>query len=145
MKVNIEEISMNEEEMVVIRCHEINEEVLRIVNSLRSADEMVIGYEENHIHRIPPKDVYYFESVDNKVFIYCKNKIFESRQKLYEIEEIYGEKYFLRTSKSVIMNIRKIQYVTPAYNGRFEACFDTGEKQIISRQYVAALKKKLMI
>ncbi len=145
MKISIEEIGREQEEEIVIRCHEIGDEVLQIINRLKSTEEMVIGYEGNKIHRIAPKDIYYFEAVDNKVFIYSRSQVFESKQKLYEIEQMYGGSHFLRTSKSVIMNIRKIKYVSPAYNGRFEACFDSGEKQIISRQYVSALKKKLMI
>ncbi len=145
MKISIEEIGREREEEIVIRCHEIGDEVLRVINRLKSAEETIIGYEGTKIHRIAPKDIYYFEAVDNKVFIYCRSQVFETKQKLYEIEQMYGGGYFLRTSKSVIMNIKKIKYVSPSYNGRFEACFDSGEKQIISRQYVSDLKKKLMI
>lgn len=145
MKISIEEVGRDREEEILIRCHELNDEVMLIVNRLKSGGEMVIGYEGNKIHRIPPREVYYFEAVDNKVFIYGQSQVYESKQKLYEIEQMYGGSHFLRTSKSVIMNIRKIRYVSPAYNGRFEACLDNGEKQIISRQYVGILKKKLMI
>ena len=145
MKISIEEIPGGQDEEIVIRCHAIDDGIYQIINRIKSPEDMVIGHQGNQIHRIAPKNVYYFEAVDNKVFIYTKAEVYESKQKLYEIEEMYGNAFFLRASKSVIMNVKKIKYVSPAFSGRFEACFDNGEKQIISRQYVGALKKKLLI
>jgi DNA-binding LytR/AlgR family response regulator len=145
MKISIVEIPVDQEAEIIIRCHAIDEGVHKIINRIKTPEDNVIGHQGNQIHRIAPKEIYYFEAVDNKVFIYTKSQVYESKQKLYEIEEVYERSHFLRTSKSIIMNIKKIKYVSPAYNGRFEACFDNGEKQIISRQYVGALKKKLMI
>ncbi|MDR2888873.1 MAG: LytTR family transcriptional regulator DNA-binding domain-containing protein [Lachnospiraceae bacterium] len=145
MKISIEEIGREQEEEILIRCYELNDQILQIMSRLKSREDIVMGYQGSAIHRIALRNVYYFEAVDNKVFIYCHEQVYESRQRLYEIEEMYGGGYFLRTSKAIVMNIKKIKYVSPALNGRFEACLDNGEKQIISRQYVNALKKKLMI
>lgn len=145
MKISIEEIPNSQDEEILIRCHTISDEILKIINRIKTPEDLVVGCQGNQIYRIAPKDIYYFEAVDNKVFIYTRNQVYESKQKLYEIEQMYGSSFFLRTSKSIIMNIKKIKYVSPAYNGRFEACFMNDEKQIISRQYVSALKKKLMI
>ena len=51
----------------------------------------------------------------------------------------------LRISKSVIVNLAKVAYLRPIFNGRFEASLKNKEKVIISRQYVAKLKQKLGI
>jgi DNA-binding LytR/AlgR family response regulator len=77
--------------------------------------------------------------------MYSKSLVYELKQKLYEIESRYGESDFFRASKSVIVNLSKIKYISPAYGGRFEACLDNGEKVVISRQYVPELRKKLKI
>ena len=95
------------------------------------------------MHIVDSNDVFYFEAVDNKVFIYCKEKIFESKLKLYEIEQIYENGDFFRASKSTILNITKINSVSPLFYGRFEALLQNGEKVVISRQYVPVLKRKL--
>ncbi|MCL2255074.1 MAG: LytTR family transcriptional regulator DNA-binding domain-containing protein [Lachnospiraceae bacterium] len=144
MKISIEEIPADEPPEIIIRCHTIDEGIHKIINRIKTLEDMVIGYQGNQIHRVVPKDVYYFEAVDSKVFIYTKSEVYESKQKLYEFEEL-NNGFYLRTSKSVIMNLKKIKYVSPAFNGRFEACFDNGEKLIISRQYVSELKKRLQI
>lgn len=145
LKISIEEVNLDEEEEVIIKCHHLDDKILQLIHNIKTNENMVIGYNEEKIHRISPKSIYYFESVDNRVYIYCKEQVFESKQKLYEIEEKYGSQYFLRISKSIILNIKKIKYVSPAYSGRLEACLDNGEKQVISRQYVSVLKKKLGI
>ena len=90
-----------------------------------------------------PKDVYYFESVDNKVFAYCEKQVYEVRKKLYELESDLSGTDFLRISKSVIVDLSKIRNLSPSFNGRLEALLRNGEKIIISRQYIPALKKKL--
>lgn len=104
-----------------------------------------MGYQEDKIVRIQPKDVDYFESVDNKVFAYSDQGVFEIHKKLYELEQEFGNSDFLRISKSVIVNLSKIAYVRPIFNGRFEAKLRNEEKIIISRQYVIEMKKKLGI
>ena len=95
------------------------------------------------MHIIHPRDVYYFEAVDHKVFIYCQEKVYESRLKLYELETEYESGDFFRTSKSSILNVAKIESLRPVLYGRYEALLHNGEKVYISRQYVPVLKRKL--
>jgi DNA-binding LytR/AlgR family response regulator len=143
MKVSINEIGENQEEEIIIRCHEVNDDIIKILDKLKTNNDVLIGYDGDNIHRIKYNDVYYFEAVDNKVFIYCKDKIFESKQKLYEIEKLCRGKRFFRAYKSTIINVVKISYIKPSVSGRFEAVFDIGENIIVSRQYVPVLKDML--
>ena len=69
--------------------------------------------------------------------------VYDTRQKLYEIEEILADKAFLRISKSVVVNLMKIKALKPAMNGRFSAVLSNGEEVIISRKYVPSLKEKI--
>ena len=93
-------------------------------------------------YEIPIVNLYYVEAVDNKVFLYSAKQVYETRQKLYEIEHLLEEKQFLRVSKSMIVNLMKIKAIKPALNGRFIAVLQNDEEVIISRKYVSALKKK---
>ena len=43
----------------------------------------------------------------------------------------------------MLVNLMKIQSIQPAFNGRFTAVLRTGEKIIISRNYVKSLKAAL--
>ena len=69
--------------------------------------------------------------------------MYEVRYKLYEIEEMYANTDFFRASKSAIINLAKVKQFAPDFGGRFEAQMMNGERLMISRQYVTALKKRL--
>lgn len=143
MKIIIEDVNQGEEEQIIIRCRSLDDTVLKLISELKARQKKLTGIKDGIITMIDAQNVYYFEGVDNKVFIYCKQNIYESKLKLYEIEEDYDNTYFFRASKSVILNISKIKSVSPAFSGRFEALLFNGEKIVISRQYVPELKKRL--
>ena len=145
-KVKIEQIDNNLDEEIIIKCHEINDDVLVLVNKLKANEpktSTITGFIGDDIYSIKLKDVYYIEATENKTFIYLEKNYYESKLKLYEIEELVKDLKFFRCSKSLIVHYSKIECVTPAFNGRFEAKLKNGEKIIISRQYVPVLKKIL--
>ncbi|MBI9012633.1 MAG: LytTR family transcriptional regulator DNA-binding domain-containing protein [Clostridiales bacterium] len=142
MKIVIEEVQNNQEEEIIIRCHEVNNDLLELVNNLKKRNAYLIGYKDNEIHRIKKSDVYYIEAVDNRVFIYCNKQVYESKLKLYEFESKFGSDFF-RASKSTILNITVISSLRPSVSGRFKASLKNGENVEISRKYVPILKSKL--
>lgn len=143
MKISIEEISQELEEEILIRCYEVDDEIYEIIDKLKTKDTILLGHQNDSIHRIKLHDIYYFEAVEGKVFIYCRDNVFEVKQKLYELEELCKGKNCFRASKSTILNITKISSVYPTISGRFEAVLDNGERAVISRQYVPVLKNML--
>lgn len=144
MKITIEVPKPGEEDEIIVRCTDLDERVLKLIQALRSEDKLT-GYIDDKIVKLSMKEIYYFEAVDNKVFSYTAKETYEVHKKLYEIEQAFEHTDFLRISKSVIVNVAKIAYVKPIFNGRFEAKLKNDEKIIVSRQYVLNLKKKLGI
>ena len=145
MKITIETPKDGEEDEIIVRCASLDERLMGLISALKTEQIMLAGYMDDKIVKLAPKDIFYFESVDNKVFAYAGKSVYEVRKKLYEIEEEYAYTDFLRISKSAIVNVAKIAYIRPLLNGRFEAKLKNDEKIIISRQYVIELKKKLGI
>lgn len=143
MKIIIEELHDGEEEEIIIRSNNIDESILQMIYGVKMEHKKLVGIKDGKMNLIDPKDVYYFESVDNKTFIYCLKEIYESKLKLYEINSEFENSSFFRASKSIILNLSKIKNLSPAFNGRFEATLKNNEKVIISRQFVPDLKKKL--
>ena len=145
MKIIIEDIGPEEEEAVIIRCREMDESILQFVNALKLKKEKLTVRQGERILQIEPGDVYYFEAVDNKVFLYLEKNVYETRMKLYELERRFSGTDFFRVSKSVILNLAKVKNFTPGFNGKFEALMKNGERVGISRQYVPLLKNKIGI
>ena len=79
-----------------------------------------------------------------KAFAEDYSSIIEELQNIkYELENALREKFFLRVSKSLLLNLMKVKAIKPAVNGRFVAILQSGEEIMISRKYVPELKKAL--
>jgi len=144
LKIIIEKPQDGEEEQIIVKCHNISPELFYALNTIRVEGSLLIAYTGNEIHRVNPSDIFYIEAVDKKTFLYCKRDVYESKQKLYELEAL-AIKDFLRISKSVIVNLSKIKTLIPSFSGRIEAVLTNKERILISRQYVNELKKHLGI
>lgn len=147
MKITIETPSPGEEDEIIIRVSQLTEDILDTVKKLKNNDakDSVAVVNGDAILMLQTKDIFYFDAVDNRVFAYTKDKSYEIKRKLYEIEEDYTFSSFIRVSKNTIINIRKIERLSPEFNGRFVAKLINNEDVLISRGYVPALKKKLGI
>lgn len=143
MDVKISRIPESEAELVDIRCHEETDSVREIAAFVRSRQGQLSGALDGRQYNIPVSEIMYIESVDNRTFIYTLQKVYESRQRIYELEENLKPKHFLRISKASLVNLMKISSVKPALGGRFSALLSNGEEIIISRKYVSELKKVL--
>ena len=143
IRITLEELPSGAEEEIIIRCAQPDADILGLIYALKARRDKLPCTDNGSIVMIEPGNIYYFEAVDDHVFAYCESKVYEIKRKLYELEQQFDNTDFLRISKSVIVNISKITRLTPGFNGRFEALLDNGERTMISRQYVPALKKKL--
>lgn len=144
MKIILETPPPNGEEEIIIRANNISDQVMELIQALKSERQKLAGYHpDGSISQIRTTDIYYFESVDNKVFAYGQNTVLETKYKLYELEQRLLGTDFIRISKSMILNLSKVKRFSPSFSGRFEAALMNGEKVIISRQYVPNIKNRL--
>ena len=145
MKVSIRSVGHADEEQVIIECVEVTPEVEAIRAFAETKGKGLYGVTDGQqTTRIALEDVYYFEAVDEKVFACTRENVYEIRQRLYEVEQAYGEYFFVRCSKSVVLNLMRLDGISPALNGRFTAHMKNGEKLMISRKYASALVRKVM-
>lgn len=145
MKITLDIKAEYEQDEIIIHCREMTDEMLKIVSLANSSQKKVIGSIERQTFLLEPEQVYYFESVDDKVFIYTQDKVYDCALKLYEIEERFSGTDFLRANKSTILNLSKVKMLNPILNGKIEVELENGEHQVISRQYAPVLKEKLGI
>ncbi len=142
MRVEIKKVTSYDDELAVINAVTISEEIKSAIDILdnncrqipviRGAETLMCRFDK----------IYYIESVDKRSYVYTRTDCFETKYRLYELEELLGID-FLRCSKAMIINIRKIKSVKADINGRMTAVLLNGERVIISRGYVKDLKRKL--
>ncbi len=143
MKITITEPSEGEEDEIIVRCRHMDQQLLKLIYAIKAGRERITALQDGDYFQVAPDEIYYFEAVDSKVFLYLEKEVYETKLKLYELEEIFRNTDFFRASKSCIVNLSKVKRLSPAFNGRFEALMRNGERVIISRQYVPVLKQKL--
>ncbi|MBQ1565977.1 MAG: LytTR family transcriptional regulator DNA-binding domain-containing protein [Clostridia bacterium] len=143
MNVRIEQVGNEHDELVLIRCRAVTDEVREIESFVKSRAGSLTGTSDAKQYEIAVTDICYIESVDGKTFLYTGDGVYETAYRIYELEELLKAKHFLRISKPMLVNLMKIRSIQPAFNGRFTAVLHSGEKVIISRNYVKQLKAAL--
>lgn len=144
MKITIDQSNAHDETEVVIRCKDMDEEVLRLLARIRIQDKKITGMKRGTIFILDIRSILYFESVDNQTFIYTEHDTYESNLKLYEVESSLDKDDFIRISKSVVVNFRHIVEISPLFNGRLEITLTNKEKIEVSKNYSPAIKDKLL-
>lgn len=145
MRVTIKNIQAKKDEQIVIECVELTPEIEDIKNYCLSKDNFLKGYTNVALQQqVCVTDILYVEAVGEDVFAYTKDKVFEIRKRLYELEEELTPYKFIRCSKSFLICLLKVDSISPALNGRYQALMENGEEVIISRKYAMLVKKTIM-
>lgn len=143
VRITINEDEALDELEVIINCSHADDRVLKIIASLRSLDNKLIGIKDEQTFLLNPGSVLYMESVDKRAFIYCLKEVYETPLRLYELEEKLSGSGFFRASKSTIINLSQVRSLRPDLGGRLLVTMNNGEKMLVSRQYASNIKEKL--
>lgn len=144
MKLFIEQNDGYREAEIHIKCGLIDADLQHIIDEIRMLMFSLPVTKDDTVSKLSLEEIFYFESVDERTFVYSQTDVYACDYKLYEVEERIGKCGFARISKSVVVNIRKIRMIKPQLNGRFEAVLDNEEHLIVNRHYVSELKEKFV-
>lgn len=148
MKVQINLDENQKETLVTITTDKITDEILELQKQLQSADRnksYIKGYLEDEVYLIPTEDIETIYSENKKVFVRSNDKVYELKQRLYEIEEILPSKYFVRISSSEIVNFKKVKNMNFKLTGTILINFNSGNYSYASRRYIKKIKEYLDI
>ena len=143
MELNIKRVPNEEPEVLEIRCHKVTDDIEEIISFVKSRQGQLSTMQEGQRVEILLVDIFYAESVDNRLFVYTAKDNYEVRLKLYELEDMLRGKTFIRVQKGMLLNLMKIKSIKPALSGRYTALLKNGEQIVISRKYVLDLKSAL--
>ena len=129
---------------VIISYREMTNAVKRVADFVRSVDKTVLCKNEQGECLVYANEIYYIESVDKKTFVHCKNDIFQSSARLFELEESLSSAGFVRISKSTILNIEYLKGVKTLANSKLEAMLTNGESVCVTRKYLKTIKEELL-
>ena len=143
MKITVEHTDLPENE-VILRCPVLDEEMLGVLSLLRSGLQRLCVWDDSRrTTLLTPDEVVYSETVDDRVFVYTGQSVYQTALGLGELESRYGGLGFFRAGKSSVVNLHRIRSLVSQGAGRIEATLETGEKLIVSRRYAPLLRERL--
>ena len=100
-------------------------------------------YKGDTSYYLPLEDVLFFETEENEVHAHTRKEIYRTKYRLYALEEMLPG-FFMRVSKSTILNTRKIYSMTKSLPASCTVEFQGTHKQAyVSRYYYKPLKDRL--
>ena len=145
MKIKIEIVEPQEEE-IILRVSELNETTKRIqqaISEITSGNNTLALYKNEIRYYIELNQILFFETTTSGVCAHTAKEVFETKSKLFELEEILPGS-FMRVAKSTILNTNHIYSIKRNLTASSEVEFkNTHKKVFVSRNYYKALIEKL--
>ncbi len=143
MKITVEHRDVPENE-IVLRCRELDEEMLHVLSLLKSGMQTLCAWtEDRQPVFLRPGEVLYAESVEERTWLYCEGAVWRTALTLSELEARYEGVGFCRVSRSMVVNLHGIRQLKSCGGSRIEAAMRNGEKVVISRHYAPLLRERL--
>ncbi len=146
MKLKLEMMPEMEETEVVIKCANIDSDILRlqqVIDEFMHGKNSFVFFKEDTEFYFSVEEVLFFETEGNKVTAHTSDDVYTVKYKLFELEELLPG-HFVRISKSGIVNADKIYSIQRNITAASAIEFQGSHKQVfVSRSYYKVLKNKL--
>lgn len=144
MKLKMIKDGTYEETEVILKYAKKDDLVQRIVTFLESADKQIGCFDDRKEQiKVNISDIYYIESIDKKTFVYLADAVYQTDWRLYQLLADLQSNGFVQISRACLLNIGSLEKIRPLFNSRMEATLLNGEKVIVNRRYLDAVKSAL--
>lgn len=143
MKISININPEIEDTEISISCGQLNPEIEKIIVTLRILNQQMSVSKDGETYMLDLAKIIYIEAVDRKTFVYTEKDCFESKFRLYEVEEQLCRCGFSRISKGCLVCLKYIRSLKNDLNHKLRITLENGEQMIVSRQYADELKHRL--
>lgn len=123
------------ENRVELYYNEIDAETEKILKYFGSYDKVLTGRNETETKMISPSEIYYCEIVDRRCYCYLNNSVWRVDSTLQMLLDQFCSTGFVRISKSMIVNVYKIDRLKTNINMRIDIVLENGETVILNRAY----------
>lgn len=128
---------------ITISCNQLTDEIENIMATLRIMNQQMLVHKDEENHLLDVSCISYIEALERKTFVYTEDEVFESKLKLYEMEEKLCRSGFFRISKSCLVNLKYIKTIRNDVERRLRLTLKNGEQVMVSRQYAEEIKRRL--
>src|SRR5699024_11388751 len=107
--------------------NERTQEIQRFIDLIKQQKpDRLFGVDGEQTVLLDPYEIDLFHVENRKTYAQMKQRRLEVRRKLFEVEESFASRGFMRFSKSVIGNINRIERFELSFNGNLCVYFQSG-------------------
>lgn len=143
LKITINIDEENEETEINIKCKQLTKDIENLVATLRIYNQQMVVIKDNENYLLDVNKISYIEALERKTFVYTEEEIYESKLKLYEMEQKLCQSGFFRISKSCLVHLKYIKSIKNDVERKLRLTMKNDEQIIVSRQYAEEIKKRL--
>lgn len=146
IKINTNISSEITETSITINAHKMTDEIQNIINyisNINSIPNQIIASKNNEVYFIDLEKVICFFSKDKYNYARTMEGTYKIKYKLYELEEIFKQKDFVRISNSCIINIRQVKCFDTSILGTVLVNLNDNTQEFVSKRNVAEIMKLL--
>lgn len=136
-------IDKNEEERVIIYAKERTSLVDEIEKLVNSTGVSLVGTLDDSSSIINPCDVTCFMVENNKIYALIEDKKYQLKERLYQLEDMPFNEFFVKLNQSCFANIKKIKEFKSSIGGSVMVIFQNGYKDYISRRELKNVKERI--
>ena len=142
MRFSVHQISEGEDELI-LKYRQMNSEVEEVLAFMERHEKKLVGKIDGETIIFQPEEILYIEKVDEKTFAYTLEHVIQMDVSLSMAEMILDDESFFRCSKSMIINVNRVERLKSLPSNRIDATLQSGEHIIISRTYASDFRKLL--
>lgn len=143
MKITINIDEKTEETEILINCNQLTGDIENIIATLRIMNQQMTVMRDDENYLLDVKNISYIEAVERKTFVYTEDAIYESKLKLYEMEDRLCQSGFFRVSKSCLVHLKFIKSLKNDIDRKLRLTMKNDEQIMVSRQYAEEIKSRL--
>lgn len=143
MKITINVDDKASETEIAIHCKQLTPDIEKIIATLRILNQQLMVTKEEENYLLDVAKIVYIEAIDRKTFVYTAEAVYESKLRLYEMEERLCESGFFRISKSCLVHLKYIKSLKNDVQRKLRLTLENGEQIMVSRQYADEIKRRL--
>ncbi len=137
-------IDTEREEEIIVYARKSSALTEAIERLAREEEAAWIGYGEESIVPLDPKDVFCFSVEGNKVYAYLEKERLWMKCRLYQLEERLPVE-FIKINQSCLANCKKIARFDVSISGALRVVFSNGHSDYVSRRQLKLVKERFGI
>lgn len=146
IKINTNISSQLDEISITIDAPELTDkiqDIIKYISNINIVSNQIMANKDNKIYFIDLEKVICFFSKDKYNYVRTNEDIYRIKYKLYELENLYSQKRFIRISNSCIININQVECFDTSILGTIIVRLKDNTQEIVSKRRVKQIMELL--